>query len=327
MLRAAAALPLTGRYRPMAVDAAHGLRVWAAAAGATLTIEDCGDASPDAARAALELADRVDVFFGPYGSGAMRAVAEAFADRPWVVWNHGGAAVPHLGARIVDVLGPAERYWDGLADVLDAAAVPLDRVAILHADTGFGRAVAVGAAASLRDRAAESFLIAAFDESTATEAAAAALAVGARAVIGCGRFEDDIALGRALAGHDVVVGLVACGVQAAAETLGETIAGWFGPCQWLADDAPPPYPLDPGADYPAAQALATGLIAGQAIAIAGSTEPEAVWNAARSLRTATFLGPFAVEPDGHQAAHRPVIVRWVAESRGLRRRVAWRPDG
>ena len=325
-MHAAAALPLTGRYRPMAVDAAHGLRVWSDAQGATLTIEDCGDVPQDAARVALELAGHADVFFGPYGSGAMRAVAEAFADRPWVVWNHGGAAVPHMGARIVDVLGPAERYWDGLADVLTGAGAPLDRVAILHADTGFGRAVATGAAASLRTGAAEPLLVAAFHERGAAAAASAALATGARTVIGCGRFEDDIALGQALGGHDLAVGLVACGVQAAAEALGETIAGWFGPCQWLADGAAPPDPLDPLADYPAAQALASGLIAGQAIAAAGSSEPDAVWSAARSLRTATFLGPFAIDDDGHQVAHRPLIVRWVSESGGLHRRVAWRPN-
>jgi ABC-type branched-subunit amino acid transport system substrate-binding protein len=311
----------------MAVDAAHGLRVWADAHGAALTIEDCGEAPRDAARIALDLAGRADVFFGPYGSGAMRAVAEAFADRPWVVWNHGGAAAAHMGARIVDVLGPAERYWTGLADVLDAERAPLDRVAILHADTGFGRTVAKGAADSLRDRGAEPQLVAAFDARGAVAAAEAAVAAGARGVIGCGRFEDDVALGRALRGRNLTVGLVACGVHAAGEALGDTIAGWFGPCQWLADDASPPYPLGPRADYPAAQALATGLIAGQAIAAAGSTEPEAVWTAARELTTTTFLGPFAVDADGGQLAHRPVIVRWVAESDGLRRRVAWRPAG
>ena len=324
-MHAAAALPLSGRYGPMAVDAAHGLRVWAEAHGVALTIEDCGEAPLDAARVALDLAGRADVLFGPYGSGAMRAVAEAFAGTPWVVWNHGGAAAPHMGARIVDVLGPAESYWAGLADVLEAHAAPLDRVAILHADTGFGRAVATGAASSLRDRAAEPLLVAAFDERGAAAAASAAVTAGARTIIGCGRLEDDLALGRALRGRDVTVGLVACGVEAARDALGDGIAGWLGPCQWLAGDAPAPYPLGPLADYPAAQALATGLIAGQAIAAAGSSEPGAVWTAARSLRTTTFLGPFAVDADGRQLAHRPVIVRWVAEADGLRRRVVWRP--
>lgn len=325
-MRAAAALPLTGRYRPMAVDAAHGLQVWADGARVALTIEDCGEEPEDAARIALDLAGRADVLFGPYGSGAMRAVAEALAGRPWVVWNHGGAAAPHMGARIVDVLGPAERYWAGLADVLDADGVPLDRVAILHADTGFGRAVATGAVVALAARGAEPLLAASFDERSAAAVASAAVAAGAGAVIGCGRFEDDIALGRALAGRDAAVGLVACGVRAAVDALGGAIAGWFGPCQWLADEAPAPYPLAPGADYPAAQALAAGIIAGQAVAAAGSTEPDVVWAAARALTTGTFLGPFAIDADGYQVAHRPLIVRWVQQAGGVRRRVVWRPQ-
>jgi branched-chain amino acid transport system substrate-binding protein len=325
-MRAAAALPLTGRYRPMALDAAHGLRMWADAEGATLTVDDCGEAPQDAASIALKLAGRADVLFGPYGSGAMRAVAEAFAGTPWVVWNHGGAAVPHGEARIVDVLGPAESYWAGLADVLTDAGVPVDRVAILHADTGFGRAVAGGAMHSLARRSAAPLLLARFDEQRAQDAAVAAIAAGARAVIGCGRFEDDIALGYALRGTDLAVGLVACGVRAAAGALGDAVEGWFGPCQWLREDSAPPVALDRGADYPAAQALATGLVASQALARAGSVDPEAVWHAARSLTTTTFLGPFAVDDAGRQLAHRPVIVRWAAGPHGLRRGVVWRPE-
>lgn len=325
-MRAAAPLPLTGRYRPMALDAAHGLRAWADADGATLTIEDCGEVPQDAARIALALAERADVLFGPYGSGAMRAVAEAFARTPWVVWNHGGAAVPHRGARIVDVLGPADRYWEGLADVLTDSGASLDRVAILHADTGFGREVASGARRSLARRSAKPLLVAAFDEERAAGAAADAIAAGARAVIGCGRFEDDIALGRAMRGTDLAVGLVACGVRAAVDSLGDAVEGWFGPCQWLREDAPPPVALGDGADYPAAQALAAGLVASQALARAASADPEAVWQSARSLSTATFLGPFAVDDAGRQLAHRPVIVRWVAGPDGLRRSVIWRPE-
>lgn len=325
-MRAAAALPLTGRYRPMALDAAHGLRAWADANGVTLTIEDCGEAPQDAAGVALELAERADVLFGPYGSGAMRAVAEAFAGEPWVVWNHGGAAVTHGGARIVDVLGPADRYWDGLADVLIGIGAPLDRVAVLHADTGFGRTVASGATRSLAGRSAMPVLVAVFDEERAQGAAAAAIAAGARAVVGCGRFEDDVALGRALRGVDVAVGLVACGVRAVADSLGDAVAGWFGPCQWLREGAAPPVALDQDADYPAAQALAAGLLASQALARAGSADPAAVWRAARSLTTTTFLGPFAVDDTGRQLAHRPVIVRWGTGPDGPRRSVVWRPE-
>ena len=78
----------------------------------------------------------------------------------------------------------------------------------------------------------------------------------------------------------------------------------------LGDGPAPPAPLPPGADYPAAQALAAGVIAQRALALAGGSGPDALWDAARALRTATFLGPFAVDAEGRQTAHSPAIVRW-----------------
>ncbi len=101
--------------------------------------------------------------------------------------------------------------------------------------------------------------------------------------------------------------------------------GWLGPVQWDGERARLPVPLPAGADYPAAQALAAGLVAQRALALAGSAEPDAVWDAARALRTATFLGPFAVDAQGRQTAHAPAIVRWEAAPGGPRRRVVWRP--
>ena len=256
-LRAGAALPLTGRYGALAADSARGLRAWAADCGAVLTIEDCGEEPAEAARLTSALADHVDVVFGPYGSGATRAVAQAMAGRPVVVWNHGGAATARTGAWIVDVLAPAERYWAGLADVLVAAGVAVDRVAILRSG-----------------------------------------------------------------GVDVAVGLVACGVTAAAQAFGDAILGWFGPCQWLADHDVPAA-LGPATDYPAAQAYASGLLAERAIAAAGTVDPPAVWDAVRCLRTTTFFGSFALDDEGRQVGHMPVLVRWQSGSDGPVRRVIW----
>jgi ABC-type branched-subunit amino acid transport system substrate-binding protein len=272
-----------------------------------------------------ELAGRVDLLFGPYGSGAARAAADALAGRPEVMWNHGGAAVPAGAARVVSVLGPAERYWAGLADVLRDLGVDLSRVAILRAESGFGRAVADGAVASLEAAGARPMTVSRFDARDAADAAEAALAAGAEAVVGCGRIEDDLALGRALSGAPVAVGLVVCGVELAAEALGEAVVGWFGPAQWWPGGPAPPVALPAGADYPAAQALAAGLIAQEAQRAAGSAEPDALWDAARALRTRTFLGPFAVDRDGRQTAHAPVIVRWALEGGAPRRELAWAP--
>ena len=324
-MRAGAALPLSGRYAELARQSAHGLRVWAELHGAELLIEDCGDRDADAGSTALGLAERVDVLFGPYGSGPTRGVAAALAGRQTVIWNHGGAAVARREARVVDVLGPATTYWAGLADVMGGLGVDLDRVAVLHAEGGFGRTVADGAVQSLRAAGHEPLITRGFDQATARTLCAQALDSGAAVIVGCGRWDDDVALGQALAGKDVAVGLVACGVAAAARVFGEALVGWFGPCQWLDDEGEMSRRLGASADYPAAQALAAGLIVDEVLAAAGTSDPQAMWDAVRNLETATFLGPFAVDTQGRQTAHRPLIVRWVDSGSGPVRVPAWRP--
>jgi ABC-type branched-subunit amino acid transport system substrate-binding protein len=102
--------------------------------------------------------------------------------------------------------------------------------------------------------------------------------------------------------------------------------GWLGPCAWLARDDPPPVPLAADADYPAAQALAAGLLAERVLTSTGSRDPDAIWDAVRALRTSTFIGPFAVDAEGRQTAHRPRIVRWIPSPEGPARRVIWRPE-
>lgn len=324
---AGAALALSGRYAGPGRQAAAGLRAWAGDRGVPLRLEDDRSDPAESARLARGLAGRVDLLFGPYGSGSARAVARALAGSPAVVWNHGGAATEAGGARMVDVIGPAGRYWAGLAPVLAEDGADLARVAVLHAPTGFGRATAGGAVASLAAAGHPPLLVAEFTETGAADAAAAALARGAGTVVGCGRIEDDLALGRALAGAGtgVRVALVVCGVELAREHLGDALEGWLGPAQWLPGVNAPPLPLPPGADYPAAQALAAGLVAERALADAGSARPDALWRAALALRTTTFLGPFAVDARGRQTAHAPLIVRWRRDGHGLARHVAWRP--
>ncbi len=326
-MRAAAALALSGRYAPFGRQAAGGLRAWAQSCGAHLRIEDDRSDPAESARLLPGLARAADLAFGPYGSGPTRRAAEAMAGRPEVVWNHGGAAVPRTGARVVDVLGPAVRYWRGLPDVLRAAGADLGAVAVVRAPGGFGRAVAAGAIESLAARGARPAVSLDLDPRDAGAAVAAARAAGARWVVGGGRAEDDLALGRALVGTGIAAGLVVCGVALAGEELGDAVSGWIGPVQWApSEDGPaPPAPLPPGADYPAAQALAAGVVAQQALALAGGSAPDALWDAARALRTVTFLGPFAVDAEGRQTAHSPSIVRWTGAREDLRRVVVWRP--
>ncbi len=318
----ALALPcLSGPTERFNRQALSALLTWAADRGVHLDVRSVTEAGPSAND--VLAARSADVVFGPYGSGPMRTLAERFRFESTVVFNHGGAAIERTGGRIVDILGPAEAYWTGLADVLALDGVPIEAVAILHSAGGFGRAVARGATAALRRAGVEPILVRVFDEQTAAVAATAALRAGAKAVVGCGRPEEDLALGHALAGGPWL-GLVVCGVELARERLGERVRGAVGPAQWDASH-PPPIPLLPESDYPAAQALAAGLIAERVLADAGGSHPDRVWGAALALRTTTFFGAFAVDADGRQVAHAPVLVRWAGDP--LRRHVIWRPAG
>ena len=67
------------------------------------------------------------------------------------------------------------------------------------------------------------------------------------------------------------------------------------------------------------------MLAERALALAGAAAPDALWDAARALRTATRSGPSRVDAEGRQTAHAPAIVRWEAGAGGPRRRVVWRP--
>lgn len=304
---AAAVLPLTGRYAFGGRGAAQGLRSWATGTGVRLRIDDCGSDPDVAARMSVSAAAGNDLFFGPYSSGLARAAALALRDGGRVMWNHGATAVPRTGGRVVDVPAPAERYWSGLADALGPGSVP---AALLWADSGFGRAVAAGARDALARHGSPLVLDRPFHEGDAAQALADARSAGARLVVGCGRLEDDLALGRALAGGDERVALVACGVAEAGEALGAAVVGWIGPAQWVPGGTPPPFPLPASAGYTAAQAMAAGIVALRALALADSSDPAAVWDAVRGMRTHTFLGPFAIDEMGRQTAATPRLVVW-----------------
>ena len=196
-------------------------------------------------------------------------------------------------------------------------------MAVVRCPGGFGAAVARGAQDALAAAGHGGGPALELDPADPGGCARAALEAGARWVVGGGRAEDDLALGRALRTTGLSAGLVVCGVALAGEELGDGVAGWIGPAQWAPGGAPPPVALPPASDYPAAQALAAGLLAERAAELAGSVAPDALWDAARALRTSTFLGPFAVDDEGRQTAHAPLIVVWRGQGATLRREVIW----
>ena len=255
------------------------------------------------------MAGSADLLFGPYGSGPGRAVAAAMAGRPEPVWNHGAAAVEPRGrARLVDVLGPARAYWRGLPDVL--------------AGRGAGRARARPRRLRRRGRGRRGRRpggrrdAARARSSTSTRRgrgtrSSGAVAAGARWVAGGGRMEDDLALAEAAVAAGlrcalVVMGVAAAGrgargrrrrVRRAGRSGTATAPAGRSRCR-RAPTTPPPRPRPPG------------ILAERALELAGGGGADALWDAARGMRAATPLGPFAVDADGRQTAHAPAIVRW-----------------
>jgi branched-chain amino acid transport system substrate-binding protein len=299
------------------------LRLWAEQHAGSATLEVL-DAHPDPA-AALDRAEgaRPDLLFGPYGSGPTRAVAAATRR---TVWNHGGARVAHAG-NLVDVLAPADTYFAGVVQAVHRADPELRGVCVLHADTGFGRAVGEGGA-----READRLGL------QVARAVLPADPAEAELLLVAGGFADELAAARRLLpGRWRAAGFVGAGVDEVLADLGALREGLLGPAQWLASAAPRPdegpsaaefvaaYRRSAGTDppYPAAQAYAAGLVAARCLREAGGPGDAALLAAARNLHCTTLFAPFRLDPEtGRQVGHRVLAVQW---QDGVRR-VVWPPE-
>lgn len=315
-LRAALVTPLSGPLARYGRAGADALALWAEREGVSLSVVD---AAGDPA-AAVRRAEGADLLFGPYGSGPTRAVAAATAR---VVFNHGGAraAAPHL----IPVLAPADTYLVGALH-----AVPGVRdVRLLHGDTGFGRAVADGAAREAR-RLGLPVRRGVLPVSGVEGGGAGTLLLVA------GGFEEELAaVRRLLPGRWRAAAFVGAGVEEVLAELGDRREGLLGPAQWIASAAPAPDLGPPAADfvaafrrrtgadppYPAAQAFAAGLIAARCVRDAGSAGDAALLAAARALDCTTLFGRFRLDGN-RQVGHRVLTVQWQEGER----RVIWPPE-
>jgi ABC-type branched-subunit amino acid transport system substrate-binding protein len=315
-LTVGAAVPMSGRYAVQGAQVLAGLELWAQWAGARLLLED--DASrPDLAVVRYgELLDRCELVLGPYGSDSVRAVARAGFPAP--LWNHGGAADDVQGLYgAVSVPSPASRYL-----IAVGRAVALERpgcsVALVTAAGVFARLAREGL-----EREAAGVGITLAGAFSLTDSPSLIAASKPDVVLLCGPPEQEIALLRSLRRRlpAALLGGVSPGIGAFPDLFGADPDGLFAPSQWhpalpgLADLGPTtlgvlaaarargPEPLD----YVATQAFACGLVALRC----RESSPDDPLSAARALRTTTFFGGFALDPEtGLQRGHRLCVVRW-----------------
>lgn len=337
-LRAVLVTPISGPLAKFGRQAATALSLWARASqpgGRRVTFEVV-DAHPNAA-ASMRAAEqaRPHLLFGPYGSGPALAAVRA-TDR--LVWNHGGATSqlrwPEIG-NVVNVLAPASTYLEGaVAAVREAEGGP-SSVALLHVDTGFGCDVGEGAAEFALGVGCDVH-VKRFD-SGEVEQAAHSLPDAGLLLVAAG-FDDELAAARVLLAREwQAAAFVGAGEEDVLAPLGDAREGLLGPAQWLASSAPVPTE-GPDAEwfvsafrdaaghppaYPAAQAFAAGIVAGYCLATAGTTDDEALRQAAIGADLTTFYGQFRLDPQsGLQVGHRILTVQWQEG----KRQVVWPPD-
>lgn len=276
--------------------------------------------------------DRVDLLFGPYGSGPTRAAAAVADTHGQVLWNHSGAAeIRGAGgrSRVVSILSPAARYLCAILDLVKAVDPNLRRAALYYATTGFAAEVAAGVRAWLQRAGVALVVEQSYRSGDDVRQCLNRLANDrADIILGAGRIEDDLRLARQLLEVRPpvrAVGLVAAAISRFRDELGRHADGFFAPSQWepqvrysacygpTASDflrgylATAAVPID----YPAAQGYAAGLIAQRCVETAGTLDAGALRDAAVRLRLTTFYGPYAIDAaTGRQTAHPVLVTQW-----------------
>lgn len=327
-VRAVLVTPLSGELGGYGRAGALALGLWASwhnlrfRPAVELSVVDAGR-DPLAALARAEQA-RADLLFGPYGSGPMTAIAAATSR---LVWNHGGARVPHR-ENIVSVLAAADTYFHGAIRAVKQADPGLRSVCVLSGGTGFGRAVAGGAAGEAGRQGLR-----------ISEGRLDGAVPPADMLLAAGGFAQEVAAARRLlpGRRWRAAGFVGAGVEEVLAGLGSAREGLLGPAQWLAETAPDPdegpgaaeftaaYRHLAGTDppYPAAQAFAAGVIASRCLREAGTADDAALAAAASALECTTMFAPFRLDPETRrQIGHRVLTVQW---QDGVRR-VIWPPE-
>ena len=294
----------------------------------------------------LILESRVDLLVGPYSAVLTNAAAEVARAHGKLLWNQGGAS-PQVFQQgnpwVVGVLTPADDYLTGLLPAVREVAPNISTVGILRASTGaFPRDVASGVERSARELGIRVVLSQSFDPEGEDSGGLidAVRSAAPEVLVVVGRFQNDLALAELLAEAAPNVGavaVVAAGVDAFRERLGDRAEGFIGPSQWepsagyAADFGPSVEEVraslkrsgHPVIDYPMAQAYAVGVVIQRCIEESGSLEDGALREAAASLDFTTFYGRFRIDAEtGRQVGKPSLLVQW----RKGRKVIVWPPE-
>jgi branched-chain amino acid transport system substrate-binding protein len=280
--------------------------------------------------------DEVDLLLGPYGSNLTLAVAEIADAQRKVLWDHSGSADAIFAGNlswVVGILTPASLYLCAILNMIKAIDPTVRRVALFHATTGFATDMADGALAWI-EREGFSLVLhqpytSGIQDFTPFLTNLAQDPPGLPdLLLGVGRIEDDILLGRQIwqvRPRVKAAGLVVAAISRFKAALREQADGFFAPSQW---EPQVRYAVDYGPsedkflqhylksasvpiDYPAAQGYAAGLIAQRCVEESGTLDQRTLRQVAGRLRFTTFFGPYTIDPNtGRQIAHPMLVTQW-----------------
>ena len=284
--------------------------------------------------------DKVDLVLGPFSSPVTDAVADVTEKHklPMVAPAAPTTSIYRKGRRFIfSMLSPAEFRLEGLIDL--AAKKGLKTVALIHADTIFGRAAAQGASELAKKKGFQVVSVDAFPLETTDFSAILTKVRAANPDVlgGATIFEDAVAITRQLKALNMnprMVGLtVGVDLPKFYEALGRDAEFVYGAATWLpelvevrAGGLIPIARQYPGArefvesykkefhgaelSYQSAQGYGGCQVLMEAIRRASSLESEKLREAILKLDFNTVFGAFKVDSRGLQIAHRSVLFQW-----------------
>jgi len=285
--------------------------------------------------------DKVDLVFSPYSSPITEAVANVTEKhrRPMVAAGAATTSIFKKGRKyIFMLLSPAAVYLEGLVDI--AAKRGLKTIAVLYEDTLFPKAIALGAVEIAKKRGMQAVVVEAYPKETKEFSAILnkIKASNPDVVAAATYFDDSIAVIRQMktAGLNPRMHAVTVGgdLPKFHEVLGRDAEFVYGASQWLpelvtlragglipiarqypgAREFTEDYAKEfPGADlsYQTAQGFAACRILLDAVARAGSLDPDKIRDAILKFEGNTVYGAFKVDADGFQTAHKMVMFQWL----------------
>ncbi len=364
-IRVGIPVSLSGQFCLQGAQTLAGIRAWAgdvnradgmAVGGRKHQVEVVwrDDASlRDNARAITQrliIDDRVDLLVGPYSAVLTSAAAEVAQAHGKLLWNQGGAS-PQVYRRgnpwVAGILTPADEYLAGLLPAVREVCPSAATVAIVRVATGaFPRDVSEGVEQAADALGFHSVLSLQFDAEAEDfcEPVAEVCRASPDVLVVAGRFQNDLKLAELLAGAAPPIGavaVVAAGVDAFRERLGDSAENFIGPSNWE-PDAALRYALDvdfgpgvaevqaslaregyPVIDYPMAQAYAVGVVIQRCVEECDSLDDAALRQTAASLDFTTFYGRFRIDADTGRPIGKPaLLVQW----RRGRKAIVWPPE-